>query len=77
MLKMCVLEESKICDDCAKCKVCDLDVMKICDDCMDCLIGTDEDYMFVEIDGLPDIDDTVEFEQEKKHKFERWMHREH
>ena len=29
--KYCVLDESKVCDDCGECRVCDLDPNKICD----------------------------------------------
>lgn len=34
---MCVLDETKACDDCGECDVCDLDPNKICDNCGACL----------------------------------------
>ena len=61
--KYCVLDETKLCDDCGECNVCDLDPNKICDNCMKCL-NTGADYNAVEIDEI--IDDgtgTAEFEQ--------------
>ena len=37
MSKYCVLDETKLCDDCGECNVCDLDPNKICDNCFKCL----------------------------------------
>ncbi len=36
-MKMCVLDENKVCDDCGECSRCDLDPNKICDSCGKCL----------------------------------------
>ena len=63
MDKVCVLDETKLCDDCGECNVCDLDPNKICDNCMKCL-NTGADYRAIEIDEI--IDDgsaSEEFEQ--------------
>ena len=63
MDKVCVLDETKLCDDCGECNVCDLDPNKICDNCMKCL-KTGADYNAIEIDEI--IDDgsaSEEFEQ--------------
>lgn len=35
--KKCILDESKICDNCCECFVCVLDSDKICDGCGECL----------------------------------------
>ncbi|MBR2699842.1 MAG: hypothetical protein IKE76_14745 [Clostridia bacterium] len=51
MTKYCVLDETKICDNCGKCNVCDLDPNKICDNCMKCL-QTGADYNAIEIDEI-------------------------
>ena len=51
MEKMCVLDETKICDDCGECNVCDLDPNKICDNCMKC-VNTGADYNAIEIDEI-------------------------
>ncbi len=53
MAKYCVLDESKVCDDCGECRVCDLDPNKICDNCMKC-VRTGADYNAVEIDEIID-----------------------
>ena len=53
MPKMCVLDETKLCDDCGECAVCDLDPNKLCDNCMKCL-KTGADYNAVEIDEIID-----------------------
>ena len=61
--KRCVLDETKLCNDCGECNVCDLDPNKICDNCMQCL-KTGADYRAIEIDEI--IDDgtgTTEFER--------------
>ena len=34
---MCVLDDSKECDNCMECEVCDLDPTKVCDNCGKCL----------------------------------------
>ena len=48
--KYCVLDETKLCDDCT---VCDLDPNKICDNCMKC-VKTGADYNAIEIDEIID-----------------------
>ena len=53
MTKYCLLDETKICDDCGECNICDLDPNKICDNCMKCL-RTGADYNAVEIDEIID-----------------------
>ena len=53
MAKYCVLDETKVCDDCGQCNVCDLDPNKICDNCMKCL-QTGADYRAIEIDEIVD-----------------------
>jgi len=53
MNRMCVLDETKICDDCGECNVCDLDPNKICDNCMKC-VKTGADYNAIEIDEIID-----------------------
>lgn len=53
MTKYCVLDETKVCNDCGECSVCDLDPNKICDNCMKCL-NTGADYTAVEIDEIID-----------------------
>ncbi len=53
MVKMCVLDETKVCDDCGECSVCDLDPNKICDNCMKC-VRTGADYNAIEIDEIID-----------------------
>ena len=58
--KRCVLDETKICDDCGQCNVCDLDPDKICDNCMRCL-NTGADYNAIEIDEI--IDDGAATEE--------------
>lgn len=51
MEKICVLDETKLCDNCGECNVCDLDPNKICDNCMKC-VKTGADYNAVEIDEI-------------------------
>lgn len=53
MTKYCMLDETKVCDDCGECNVCDLDPNKICDNCMKCL-QTGADYNAIEIDEIID-----------------------
>ena len=49
--KSCVLDETKICDDCGECQRCDLDPNKICDNCMKC-VNSGADYSAIEIDEI-------------------------
>lgn len=51
MEKMCVLNESKLCDDCGECQKCDLNPNKICDNCMKC-VNSGADYSAIEIDEI-------------------------
>ena len=51
MIKHCVLEEGKVCDNCGQCNICDLDPNKICDNCMKCL-NTGADYNAIEVDEI-------------------------
>ena len=39
--QMCVLDETKECDNCMECEICDLDPDKICDNCGKCLAYKD------------------------------------
>ncbi len=50
-IKMCVLEDDKICDGCGECDRCDLDPEKICDNCMKCM-GEAVDYRAITIAGI-------------------------
>ena len=61
--KRCVLDETKLCDDCGACSVGDLDPNKICDTCMKCL-KTGADYNAVEIDEI--IDDGTAAEEYRR-----------
>lgn len=45
-IKMCVLDEKKVCDDCGECNRCDLDPNKICDNCCRCIAMEDEGNEF-------------------------------
>ena len=47
---MCVLDETKECDNCMECEICDLDPSKICDNCGKCL--EIHDYATIKIDKV-------------------------
>lgn len=59
-IKYCILDSSKICDDCKECERCDLDPSKICDNCGKCL-NLDDDYKEVRIDGIADKEVSDEY----------------
>ena len=64
MVKYCVLNEDKICDECGDCQRCDLDPDKICDNCMKC-INSGADYSAIEIEAVQapkdiDLDDILQ-----------------
>ncbi|MCR5809672.1 MAG: hypothetical protein K6G56_08985 [Clostridiales bacterium] len=44
--RMCLLDETKVCDDCGECNRCDLDPNKICDNCCKCIAMEDEGKEF-------------------------------
>ena len=46
-VKICELDEMKVCNDCRKCDYCDLNPEKICDNCCECL--DEADYRAVKI----------------------------
>ena len=51
--RLCLLDETKLCNDCGECDRCDLDPSKICDNCCKCLAieEDEEDFRTVTIDG--------------------------
>ena len=51
-VKMCVLDDAKICDDCGECRKCDLDPTKICDNCMKCVNSANAESRAIRIDGV-------------------------
>lgn len=57
--KWCVLDETKVCDDCGECRACDLDPTKVCDNCMRCVQKSGADYAAVQIDGIVDEDGEI------------------
>lgn len=50
-VKMCMLEDDKVCDGCGECDRCDLDPEKICDNCMKCM-GEAVDFRAITITGI-------------------------
>lgn len=48
--QMCILDETKECDNCMECEICDLDPGKICDNCGRCLEF--KDFASIKIDGV-------------------------
>lgn len=50
-VKMCMLEDEKVCDGCGECDRCDLDPEKICDNCMKCM-GEAVDFRAITIAGI-------------------------
>lgn len=50
-MKLCLLDETKLCDDCGECSRCDLNPNKICDSCGRCL-ESDADSRAIYIDGI-------------------------
>lgn len=51
VIKYCLLDENKICDNCLECDKCDIDSNKICDNCGKC-IGLDADSRAIEIEDV-------------------------
>ncbi len=49
--RMCILDETKVCDGCGECDRCDLDPNKICDNCMQCM-DNGADYRAITIAGI-------------------------
>lgn len=52
-IKRCLLDDSKVCDNCGECDRCDLDPNKLCDNCCKCLALEDAESEFrsITIDG--------------------------
>ncbi len=50
-MKMCVLDESKVCNNCGSCDICDLNQNKKCDNCGQC-IALENDYVSIAIDEI-------------------------
>ena len=52
MVKRCVLDENKVCDDCGECHYCDLNPHKICDNCCQCIDNGKTDYQVININEI-------------------------
>lgn len=52
MVKMCILNERKECDNCNECNLCDLDRNKICNNCGKCLQMEGIDIRAIKIDEI-------------------------
>ena len=50
--KMCVLDETKVCDGCGECLKCDLDPNKICDNCLKCVNSEGAMFRAIQITGV-------------------------
>ena len=48
-MKICIMDDNKVCDDCGECKRCDLNPDKICDNCMACVEMPDQDFAEIKI----------------------------
>lgn len=79
--KLCVLDESKLCDDCGECMRCDLDPNKICDNCCRCIAMEDEGKEFRSrtitkegLEGLPrrDVAPIYKKAQPKPKPMKQW-----
>lgn len=51
MNEKCILDETKVCDNCGECDKCDLEQGKLCDNCGKC-IGFDADSRAIEIEDV-------------------------
>ena len=47
----CILDETKLCENCGECEKCDLDPNKYCDNCGKCIEFEDE-YAKIKIDDI-------------------------
>lgn len=47
----CILDETKLCDNCGECEMCDLDKTKYCDNCGKC-ISIDDEYAKIKIEDI-------------------------
>jgi len=48
----CILDNSKICDDCGECHFCDLNPDKICDNCCKCIQQENADKIEIPLNKL-------------------------
>ncbi len=51
MAKICILTETKICNNCGECDYCDLNPFEKCTNCGRC-IDSDEEYLEIKIDNV-------------------------
>lgn len=52
MVKKCILDEDKFCNECGDCDFCDLNPFKKCDNCGRCLEDGDKEYRELKIDSV-------------------------
>jgi hypothetical protein len=63
--KRCLLDNSKVCNDCGECEICDLDPGKICDNCCRCL--GDADYAAIEVEKII-VPENIQLKRKKSKK---------
>ncbi|MFZ7120466.1 MAG: hypothetical protein ACOWWH_05905 [Eubacteriaceae bacterium] len=71
MIKKCLLNENKICNDCGQCLLCDLDKNKVCNNCGACLENNNE-YSVIRIDNVEDGIDNV-YSREDENIYMDWL----
>lgn len=69
MVKICILNPNKVCDNCNECNICDLDRNKICDNCGKCLELEGIDIRAIKVDEIIQGNEQVPdlWEEEKDH----------
>lgn len=61
-MRICVLDENKVCDECGACNQCDLDPNKVCDNCCRCIDGEEMDFAQITIADVltKDVDEYLD-----------------
>lgn len=67
-MKSCILNESKICNDCGNCNVCDLDPNKICDNCCKCIEDNGKEYNELNLSDYLNRTDKTEILSDTEYK---------
>lgn len=59
-MNYCILNDTKICDNCGECNRCDLDPKKVCDNCCKCIENSDNEYRELNLADYLNLTDRVE-----------------
>ncbi|WP_138205816.1 hypothetical protein [Haloimpatiens lingqiaonensis] len=71
MVKKCIFNKNKDCNDCGECYICELDSKKVCNNCGKCMEREGFDLREIKIDEVLDMPDEITDYEDLDEDFQR------